>query len=160
MWEGLNYSRLYFHCLLYPYSYSLPDGATRTSIKMPKRLGKIKPPILGWETQLAKETTTSLFNETHWNSLLSRATQRDDLLNQTPSQNNTNMSISITSLTWLCCWDIFSMDIFDHAKMRQWFRGQVFFTLVNSSIFRDNKLKLITVVCQYFMVRKINHTVF
>ncbi len=74
--------------------------------------------------------------------------------------NNTKMTISITSLTWLCslcCWDI-SLDIFDHAKMRQWFRGQVFFTLVNSSIFRDHELKWITVVCQYFMVRKINHT--
>lgn len=116
VWEGLNYRRLsFFTASLYPYSYSLPDGATGTSIKMPKRLGKIKPPVLGWETQLAKETTTSLFSETHWNSLLSRATQRDDLLNQTPTifQNNTKMTISITSLTWLCCWDIFSLGIFN-----------------------------------------------
>lgn len=113
---------VFFTASLYPYSYSLPAGATGTSIKMPKRLGKIKPPILGWETQLAKETTTSLFNETHWNSLLSRATQRDDLLNQTPTifQNNTKMTISITSLTWLCslcCWDI-SRWIF--LIMRRW----------------------------------------
>lgn len=60
---------VFFTASLYPYSYSLPDEATGTSIKMPKRLGKIKPPIQGSGTQLAKETTTSLFNEIHWNSL-------------------------------------------------------------------------------------------
>lgn len=162
MWERLNYRRLSF--LLPPFTLiDMPDGATGTSIKMPKRLGKIKPPILGWETQLAKKTTT--FNETLEFPLQHRTSQKRRFIKpkhrrffRTPHTHTHRHKIQTFQLHYLG-YAVYVVDkwclIFFYFFLSYEEEESFSFLLYNRSIFRDHDFKWITVVCLYFRDRSI-----